>query len=60
MRYIFSAAKNLTRGDVDEIVKEIENSYAEGSELVMTFARGRKGRRNKGSSTRDAEKRFHS
>jgi len=38
MRYIFSAAKNLTRGDVAEIVKEIENTYAEGSELVMTLA----------------------
>ncbi|MEI3612634.1 Rpn family recombination-promoting nuclease/putative transposase [Pseudogracilibacillus sp. SO30301A] len=38
MRYIFSAAKNLTREDVNEIVRIIGNTYPEGSELVMTLA----------------------
>ncbi|MEI3612462.1 Rpn family recombination-promoting nuclease/putative transposase [Pseudogracilibacillus sp. SO30301A] len=38
MRYIFSAAKNLTREDTDEIVEKVETTYPEGSELVMTLA----------------------
>ncbi len=38
MRYIFSAAKNLTKENVDELVRKIENTYTEGSELVMTLA----------------------
>lgn len=38
IRYIFSAAKNLTRNDMNKIVKKIENTYPEGSELVMTLA----------------------
>lgn len=38
MRYIFSAGKNLTQEDVDEIVHKIEKNYPEGSELVMTLA----------------------
>jgi predicted transposase/invertase (TIGR01784 family) len=38
MRYIFSAAKNLTRKDADEIVKKVEENYPEGSGLVMTLA----------------------
>ena len=38
IRYIFSAAKNLTRKDMNKIVTKIENTYPEGSELVMTLA----------------------
>ncbi|HLR69578.1 MAG TPA: hypothetical protein VK105_21025 [Virgibacillus sp.] len=38
IRYIFSATKNLTKENVDEIVQKIENAYPEGSELVMTLA----------------------
>ena len=38
MRYIFSAARNLTQDDADEIVKKIKRNYPEGSELVMTLA----------------------
>jgi len=38
MRYIFSTAKNLTREDAAEIVKKVEKTYPEGSELVMTLA----------------------
>ena len=38
MRYIFSAAKNLTKENVDELVRKIENTYTEGSEFVMTLA----------------------
>ena len=38
MRYIFSAAKNLTREDAAEIVKKVEKDYPEGSEIVMTLA----------------------
>lgn len=38
MRYIFSAVRNLTREDVDEIMKKVETTYPEGSELVMTLA----------------------
>ena len=38
MRYIFSAAKNVTREDTNEIVKKVEKTYPEGSEFVMTLA----------------------
>ena len=38
MRYIFSADKSLTRSDVNEIIKKIETTYPEGSEVVMTLA----------------------
>ncbi len=38
IRYVFSAGRNLTRSDVDEIIERIETTYPEGSELVMTIA----------------------
>src|SRR5699024_3928063 len=38
MRYIFSAGKDLSRTDINEIVKKIESTYPEGSERVMTLA----------------------
>lgn len=38
MCYIFSADKSLTRSDVNEIIKKIETTYPEGSEIVMTLA----------------------
>lgn len=38
MRYIFSARANLTETDVKEIIKKIETTYPEGSEVVMTLA----------------------
>lgn len=38
MRYIFSAAKDLTKKDVDEIMKQFETTYPEGSDIAMTLA----------------------
>lgn len=38
MRYIFSAGKNLTKKDIDNIIHEIETTYPEGSEIAMTLA----------------------
>lgn len=38
MRYIFSAGKGLSKKDINDIVKKIENTYPEGSEQVMTLA----------------------
>mgnify|MGYP001254971748 CR=1 FL=1 len=38
MRYIFSVDKSLTSSDVNKIVKKIETTYPEGSEVVMTLA----------------------
>jgi len=38
MRYIFSVDKSLTSSDVSKIVKKIETTYPEGSEVVMTLA----------------------
>jgi predicted transposase/invertase (TIGR01784 family) len=37
IRYIFSARSNLTKRDVEEIIEEIEKSYPEGSEVIMTI-----------------------
>lgn len=38
MRYVFSAAKNLNREDVDKIVNTVGNIYPEGSDIMMTLA----------------------
>lgn len=38
IRYIFSAAKNLTREDAVEVIRKVENTYSEGREFVMTLA----------------------
>lgn len=38
MRYIFSARTNMTEADAKEIIKKIETTYPEGSEVVMTLA----------------------
>ncbi|MEK5037653.1 hypothetical protein [Sporosarcina sp. FSL K6-3457] len=38
LRYIFSAAKNLTEEQVDKIKLEIETNHPKGSGLAMTLA----------------------
>lgn len=38
MRYIFSAAKDLTQKDVDQIIQRFGTTYPEGSEIAMTLA----------------------
>jgi|SRR5690625_163691 len=38
VRYIFNAARDLSPQDVDTIVKKLETTYSEGSELMMTIA----------------------
>lgn len=38
MRYIFSARTDLTTNDMDIIINKIENTYPEGSEVVLTLA----------------------
>lgn len=38
MRYISSAAKSLTKNDVERILDEVETNYPEGSEVAMTLA----------------------
>lgn len=38
MRYIFSAAKDLTKNDVEEMIKRFETTYPEGSGIAMTLA----------------------
>ncbi len=38
IRYILNAGKRLTKEDITDIVKSIENAYPEGSEVVMTLA----------------------
>ncbi|GKV67198.1 hypothetical protein NCCP2331_33510 [Sporosarcina sp. NCCP-2331] len=38
IRYIASAAKSLTKKDVEELLKEVETTYQEGSEIAMTLA----------------------
>ncbi len=38
MRYIFSAAKDLTKKDVEKIIKRFGTTYPEGSEVTMTLA----------------------
>lgn len=38
IRYIFNAKVNMTRKDLKIILKRIENTYPEGSEIVMTLA----------------------
>ncbi|MDQ2087085.1 Rpn family recombination-promoting nuclease/putative transposase [Herbivorax sp. ANBcel31] len=38
MRYILNARQRLTKEDVNDIVENIEKTYPEGSEVVMTLA----------------------
>ena len=38
LRYVFSAKKEMSKKDYKEIVKKIETTYSEGSEVVMTLA----------------------
>lgn len=38
MRYIFSAAKNLTGEDAGKIADKVGKTYPEGSEVIMTLA----------------------
>lgn len=38
IRYIFSARADLTKKDMSKIIDKIENTYPEGSEVVMTLA----------------------
>ncbi|MEZ0537302.1 Rpn family recombination-promoting nuclease/putative transposase [Caldicellulosiruptoraceae bacterium PP1] len=38
MRYIFSAYTDMTRSDFENIAKEIEKTFIEGSENIMTLA----------------------
>ena len=38
MIYIFSARTELTEEDIQEMVGKIENTYPEGSEVIMTLA----------------------
>lgn len=38
MRYIFSARVDLTKEDIREIIDEIQSTYPEGSETIMTLA----------------------
>ncbi|MGG3688297.1 Rpn family recombination-promoting nuclease/putative transposase [Caldifermentibacillus hisashii] len=38
IRYVFSAANNLTKRDMEVIIKEIETTFPKGSEITMTLA----------------------
>ncbi|MCM8711798.1 DUF4351 domain-containing protein [Clostridium sp. SYSU_GA19001] len=38
MRYIFSSYNDMTRNDFEKIAKEIEKTFIEGSENIMTLA----------------------
>ncbi|MEN0648110.1 Rpn family recombination-promoting nuclease/putative transposase [Caldifermentibacillus hisashii] len=38
IRYVFSAAKYLTKDDMNKIRREIETTFPEGSEVTMTLA----------------------
>jgi hypothetical protein len=38
IRYVFSAANNLTKRDMEIIIKEIETTFPKGSEITMTLA----------------------
>jgi predicted transposase/invertase (TIGR01784 family) len=38
IRYVFSAANNLTKRDMEVIIKEIETTFPKGSEVTMTLA----------------------
>lgn len=38
LRYVFSAAKDLTKQDVESIVKNFEETYPRGGEVAMTLA----------------------
>lgn len=38
IRYIFSAAKDLTKKDIGKIIEQFERTYPEGSETAMTLA----------------------
>ena len=38
IRYIFNARVDMTKETANEIIRKIENTYPEGSEIVMTLA----------------------
>ncbi|WP_368986498.1 DUF4351 domain-containing protein [Caldifermentibacillus hisashii] len=38
IRYVFSAARYLTKDDMNKIRREIETTFPEGSEVTMTLA----------------------
>ncbi|MBE1554263.1 hypothetical protein [Sporosarcina limicola] len=38
MRYIFSAGKSLTKCNINKMIRQIEITYPEGSEVTMTLA----------------------
>lgn len=38
IRYIFGAGKNLTESEVQRILEQVEHTYPEGSDVVMTLA----------------------
>lgn len=38
IRYIFSAAKDLTKTDMERIMQGVDRNYSEGSEVAMTLA----------------------
>lgn len=38
MRYVFSTGKNLTEEDAQQVMKQIETTYPEGSEVIVTLA----------------------
>lgn len=38
MKYIMNAGQKLKKTDIAEIIKKIENTYPEGSDIVMTLA----------------------
>lgn len=38
MRYILNVGHKLTKKDIEDIIEKVENTYPEGSEVVMTLA----------------------
>jgi predicted transposase/invertase (TIGR01784 family) len=38
LRYILNAGQKLTKEDIEDIIRKVETSYPEGSEVVMTLA----------------------
>ncbi|CAM3183917.1 Rpn family recombination-promoting nuclease/putative transposase [Filibacter tadaridae] len=38
MRYVFSAGKSLTKRNINKMIRQIETTYPEGSEMTMTLA----------------------
>jgi predicted transposase/invertase (TIGR01784 family) len=60
IRYLLSSAKQLTERDMDEMIRKIEKTFLEGSELAMTLAdilreEGRKEGREEGRKERGTE-----